>query len=269
MDTLFFIAAQLVGYLTRPETLLLLVFVLAAWLLWRGRRRGALRAMVLGIGAMLAIGLLPLAEAVIAPLERAYPVRPDVVSPAGIVVLGGAQETEVTRNWGLPSLNGAGDRMVAALMLAERFPEARVIFTGGAAALTPETAEASIAREIFLGAGLAPDRLILESESRNTTENARLTLPLLPEGAEGPWILVTSAYHMPRSVETFCAAGWRWLVPWPVDHRSEGGAWRPDWRLALNLDVLNLAVKEWIGRIAYRLLGRAVPADEVPGCLAD
>lgn len=269
MDTLFYITAKAVGTLARPETLLVLVFVLSALFVWRNRRRAALWCLSVGIAAMLAIGVLPLEELVLGPLERSYPVAPDVAAPAGIVVLGGAQETDVSANWGLPSLNDAGDRMLAALILARRYPDARVVFTGGAAALNPRNTEATVARDLFLAAGIAEDRLLLESDSRNTTENARLTLPLLPEGAEGPWIFVTSAFHMRRAVETFCAAGWTGLVPWPVDHRTTGREWRPKWLLANNLDALNVGVKEWIGLWGYRAFGRATRPEDAPGCLAD
>ena len=60
---------------------------------------------------------------------------------------------------------------------------------------------------------------------------------------------------MPRSVGSFCAAGWRDMIPYPVDYRAAdiGGL---SWSFAENLDLLNMAIKEWIGLVVYSLTGR-------------
>ncbi len=104
--------------------------------------------------------------------------------------------------------------------------------------------------------GLPEERLIVEDRSRTTAENAVLALERIGGSHDGAWVLVTSAWHMPRSLGTFCAAGWRNLIPYPVDYR--GGAFFGDigWGLAGNLDKVNSGVKEWIGLLAYRLTGR-------------
>lgn len=108
---------------------------------------------------------------------------------------------------------------------------------------------------------------MIEDQARNTAENASLTRALLaaqgadgavdPDGGDAPWILVTSAFHMPRAMASFKAAGWQDLTPWPTDFR--GGVFRAriGWHPARNLDELNTAVKEWGGILAYRLTGRA------------
>ncbi len=72
---------------------------------------------------------------------------------------------------------------------------------------------AEIAQDIFLGAGLDRNRLMLEGASRNTAENATMSLELVPDNLDGEWILVTSAFHMRRVVASFCAAGWKNIVP--------------------------------------------------------
>ena len=74
--------------------------------------------------------------------------------------------------------------------------------------------------------------------------------------AKGPWILVTSAFHMPRALGTFCAAGWRNLVPYPTDYRGDKIREQIGWNLGANLTVLNIGVKEWVGLLAYRFTGQ-------------
>ena len=157
--------------------------------------------------------------------------------------------------WGLPLVNAAGDRYLAAIALAQEHPRATLLFAGGGAMLDPDGAEAEISRQSFVSAGVAPDRVLLETRSRNTAENARNSRDLAPSTLTGDWVLVTSAFHMPRAVGTFCASGWSNIVPWPTDHRT--ALWRLDWSFAENLDLLNRGVREWIGLAAYRATGRS------------
>lgn len=62
---------------------------------------------------------------------------------------------------------------------------------------------------------------------------------------------------MSRSVGSFCAAGWRNVTPYPVDYRAAdiGGL---SWAFAGNLALLNIAIKEWVGLVAYFVTGRTL-----------
>ena len=154
-------------------------------------------------------------------------------------------------------MNHAGDRLITAIQLSRRYPDAIVLYSGGKVALTPaEQGSFELGPDILRSLRLSEDRLITEGRSRTTAENAVLALTLKPETSEGPWILVTSAMHMRRALGSFCAAGWDNLVPYPTDYR--GGAFWADvgWNFADNLGELNDGVKEWIGLAAYRITGR-------------
>lgn len=254
MDVLFFAVAKFVWLLIRPETVLFLLLALGAVLLWRGRRGGGV-LLALGLAAVLIVGLVPVAKPLLRPLEARFPAEPGLGdAPAGVLVLGGGEE--IGPPGAPPQLNPAGERYLEAIVLAQRYPEAVLMFAGGEASLDGgDGASAAHAADLFTRAGIPRGRIVLEPGSRNTAENAAKALPLRPAGTEaGPWLLVTSAWHMPRAVATFCAAGWTGLVPWPVDFRGHGG--RVRWNLARNLDALNLATKEWVGLLGYRLAGR-------------
>ena len=126
-----------------------------------------------------------------------------------------------------------------------------------------------MAGQIFAEAGIDRSRLILEGQSLNTWQNAVNTLPMMADvGGDGPVVLVTSAFHMRRSLATFCAAGWRNLVGYPTDFRAVSRGVRFGWQFTANLRELDLAVKEWIGLAAYTRSGRAVDPVATPGCLA-
>lgn len=268
MDSLFFIASKLIWFLVRPETLLVILFALG-WLLTRlGRVR---LGQSFGFGAILTtcvIAVFPVGDAVLSPLETAYPTEPEVRKVAGIVVLGGGESDIQSYVWSQPNTGNAGDRFITALSLAHKHPDAVVLFTGGSGRLMGGASGADIARDIFLGAGLDKRRLILESASRNTSENAALSLELASDNLDGDWLLVTSAFHMKRAVASFCAAGWKSIVPWPTDYRTGGFTDRIGWNFALNLNDLNTGVREWIGLAAYSLTRRTSDAIEISDCLA-
>jgi uncharacterized SAM-binding protein YcdF (DUF218 family) len=191
-------------------------------------------------------------------LEERFPRPAHLPGPvAGIVVLGGAVEQELTAAHGIPALNGAAERMTEAVALARRHPDARLVFTGGSAAVIPGgPSEADTARRLFADLGVPAERLAFEQDSRNTHENAVLTRRLVQPGAGETWLLVTSASHMPRAMGSFRGAGWN-VTPWPVNYttgRDPTLWWR--WPFPTRLNQAEWALREWIGLVAYRLMGR-------------
>ena len=266
MDTIFFVISKLVWALMRPETLFLLALFLACILLWWGLHRAGAIALGLTLSGLVLVAVFPLADLLTGPLERRFVANPPVQNVSHIVVLGGSEVPDLTVAWKQAQLNEAGERFLAGISLANRFPEADLVFTGGSGALiSAEIREAGIAETIFLSAGIAPDRLHIESASRNTAENARNTHSLMQDVPQGHILLVTSAAHMPRATASFCTAGWQNLVAWPVDFQS-GAFWnRVGWNLAGNLDDLNKGAKEWVGLLAYRWTGR-ISAGFEHGC---
>lgn len=257
MDGAFFLVSKLVWAVLRPNTLALVLAILGLALMWRGRRFGRW-PLALGLGWYGAVFCLPIAAFLTLPLEERFP-RPASPPPAvtGIIVLGGAVEQELTAAHGIPALNGAAERMTEAVALALRHPAARLVFTGGSAALIPGgPTESDTARQFFLGMGLPESRLAFEDQSRNTHENAVFTFRMLAPGQEENWLLVTSASHMPRSMGVFRQAGWR-IIPWPVNYttgRDPGLWWYGPFPTRLN--QAEWALREWVGLTVYRVTGR-------------
>jgi uncharacterized SAM-binding protein YcdF (DUF218 family) len=260
METLFFIASKTLGMAARVETWALFLMALALFGLWRGRHRLAGWSLILLFTGTLAITLLPLGDLLLKPLESEFPARPDLTRVDGIIVLGGAEQTAAYRDWGGPQFNEAGERLIEGAMLAQRFPQAKLVFAGGSASVgrTEDTTDPSaMVRDMWIALGIAPDRILLEQNSRNTGENATLALDLLQPKPGETWVLVTSAFHMPRAHETFVRAGWTDITAWPVDFRSgDLAGLRGIWRLDRNLLGVNLALKEYLGTLAYRITGK-------------
>ncbi|PWS36898.1 YdcF family protein [Falsiroseomonas bella] len=257
MDDFLFVASKLFWSVVRPNTLALVLAVLGAALLWHGRRFGRW-PLALGLGWYVAVFVLPVSALLTLPLEDRFArAAPPPEQVAGVVVLGGAVEQQLTEARGIPALNGAAERMTEAVALARRYPEARIVFTGGSSAIVPGgPTEADTARRLFADLGLPPERLVFEDESRNTWENAVLTRRAVEPKPGETWLLVTSASHMPRSMGCFRQAGWQ-VLPWPVNYttaRDPALWWQ--WPFPTRLNQAEWALREWVGLVAYRLMGR-------------
>jgi uncharacterized SAM-binding protein YcdF (DUF218 family) len=174
----------------------------------------------------------------------------------GIIVLGGAEGAERTASHGgQPQLSGAAERLIVFADLARRYPAARLIFSGRSAALsTGPVSEADVARSALRMMGADTARIQFEAESRNTIENAEKSLPLAQPRPGQTWLLVTSAIHMPRAVNCFRAVGWP-VLPYPVDFIAGGKDDEP-FNPLYGLTRLDGAAQEWVGLVAYRMLGR-------------
>lgn len=256
---MFFLVSKAFWLLMQPISMVLLLIVLALVLMWLKRRRAAVFALAGAVLIQSVLGYTSLGYLMIRPLEERFAVpavAPEKVD--AIVFLGGATRARPSTARQIAELNDAGDRAVTTFMLAQRYPEARIVLTGGAS-FTDETETEAVTMQRFLTQlGVAPERLVLEDEARNTAENAAFSRDLIADSdGEGAVILVTSAFHMPRSVGLFEAQGID-VIPWPTDYRSAGteGFGLDLANLSLNMETSTIAMREWIGLVAYHLTGR-------------
>jgi uncharacterized SAM-binding protein YcdF (DUF218 family) len=255
----FFYTSKLVWFFLQPSNAISIFFCLGlVYFLFHRNRTGAI-LLATGAAFYVIAGFSPLSTALMLPLEQRYSrADPAEISPTGVIVLGGAINTQVSAARGSATLTDSGERLTEAVRLSRLYPKARIVFSGGDGLLSStDVTEASTARKFFIGMGVSPERITLENLSRNTYENAVFTSEALKPKAGEQWLLVTSAFHMPRAVGCFRAAGFN-VTPWPVDYRTSG--WK-DLRLIFvqpsdGLRQLDLALKEWLGLLAYRLSGR-------------
>lgn len=248
----------LVDALTRPGNLLLLIFIVGALLLTFGHRRSG--SSLVGFAAMFAVAimLLPIDGWVSAPLENRFPPPQLPEHVDGIILLGGAIRMKMTEVHGQVALNRMGERMTETLALARRYPDVPVLVSGGSASAFPQPGrltEAAAMRNLLVEDGVNPGRIVMEDRSRNTCENALFSKEVANPRAGQIWLLVTSANAVPRAVGCFRHVGWD-VLPIPVEYHSGGRGMNIDFDFAGELDGLRDPVHEWIGLVAYRLLGR-------------
>ncbi|WP_113338587.1 YdcF family protein [Rhizobium cremeum] len=254
-----FVISKLFWMLAQPLSLAcfaILAAVLAQF--FRLRRTGLVLSLAAGI-VLFVVLFTSAGSFALQGLEARFP-RPlkDPDALSCMIVLGGAFETEVTTSRGGIDLNQAADRFVDALRLAIRYPQAKILVSGGDGSLSGAyEGDAAASLRFFSAFGIPAERLMTEKQSRTTYENAAFSRNLLETGGLSDCLLITSAFHMPRSVGLFRKAGVS-VTPWPVDYRTSG-----EQRLTLdftqptlNAQQTSTAVREWIGLAAYYLTGR-------------
>ena len=256
---MFFFLSKTLGIMLLPVNLLIGAGLLGA-ILTATRLAVLGRRLLIGSVVLLAIcGFSPLGNWLLYPLEQRFPPwDASRGAPDGIIVLGASIEAEISAAHGTPVVRDAPDRIIAAAALARRYPNARVVFSGGSANLISDDArEADFAGAVFESLGIAKSRLIMERRSRNTQENAEFSKALVAPKAGERWLLMTSAFHMPRSVGLFRKAGFA-VEPYPVDWRvGERGDLLAFSNIAIDgLTRTDIGVREWLGLVAYRATGK-------------
>ena len=258
MNTLFFWTSKLVWMLLRPDSLLL-ILLLTALVLRKRKRPRAARWLLMSLSvALFMAALFPVDEWLFYPLETRFQTNPPLPeSVDGILCLGGGEDAKRSSLWEQVEFGDSAERLISFLMLAQRYPQAKLVFTGGSGNIFDQSSSgATVAKRLFHDLGLDPSRLILESESRNTYENALYSKALVEPKAGETWILVTTAWHMPRSVGVFRKQDWS-VLPYPVDHWTQPGElMRVQFDLFGHLRNLQHGAKEWVGLLAYYVTGK-------------
>jgi uncharacterized SAM-binding protein YcdF (DUF218 family) len=255
----FFLLSKTLGTMLLPANFLIVAGVLGAILLLT--RWAALgRKLLVASAVLLALcGFSPLGKLLILPLEQRFPPwDPSRGAPDGIVVLGGAIDPDLSAARGKPVLDRSGDRIIAAAELARQYPNARIVYSGGNANLIRDDTEkeADYALSMLEELGVAKARLAAERLSRNTVENAEFAKAVANPKEGERWLLVTSAFHMPRSMGLFRKAGFK-VEAYPVDWRaSKSRAFSFSSVAVLGLERTDAAMREWIGLTAYWLTGK-------------
>jgi uncharacterized SAM-binding protein YcdF (DUF218 family) len=252
---MFFLISKALAFVLTPSNLLMMFGLLGLLLmLFRWRRLGIsfIGAAIVGLAVA---GWSPLGPVLLMELEERFPKPEMPATITGLVMLGGAVDIHITQARGSEAWNDQAERITAVAELANKFPNARIILSGGAG--KPDGInESSITKQALVAMGLSEARLEIETRSRNTCENATQSVVVAAPKAGDVWLLVTSASHMPRAVACFRAANFP-VVPYPVDYRTRGAEdmRRVQESAADGLADVDLAAHEWVGLISYRIAG--------------
>ncbi len=260
-----FIVSKILSFATQPLAWALWLLAVGLFCMPRWRKTGTRFCWASLVVMVLAAWQAPV-NALMNRLETQSPAPVPSASLAafyGVVVLGGAlAHSDLWQRPGQIALNGAAERMTVPVGLMQRNPDLKLLFTGGEGDLTlKELTEADRAKIFFDSMGVDPTRVLYESRSRTTYENAILGARVPGVDARQPWLLLTTAAHMPRALAVFRKAGWN-VTPYCVDYRTSSGTDWTQWNEWFDFSFVegaqnwHYALHEIIGYWAYKLTGK-------------
>lgn len=232
--------------------MLLIFFLLGgAGLLGVKKKKWGTRLLTTGCAGLVFLAIIPVGFWMLENLENRFPKIEDVPANAkGIILLGGSFDRLTSAGREDIAYNLAGGRFIHFVELAKAYPHLQRVYTG-------TRFEMESAKTEFRALGLDPASVLFEHNSKNTHQNASETAALIHPQPTDKWILVTSAYHMPRSVGLFRKAGFN-VIPFPVDYHTPGHY--ELWffmGLKDNLNAWHAGTREWLGMIINYIRGRS------------
>jgi len=257
---LFFVLSKTLGIMLLPTNLLIGIGLVGAVLLATRLARLGRKLLIASVMLLGLCGFSPVGNWLLYPLEQRFPPWDAARgAPDGIIVLGGGIDADVSAAHRAAAFTFSSGRIIAAAALAHTYPKSRIVYSGGSANLVSNDAakEADYALAVFESLGVSRDRIVSERLSRNTFENAQFSKDLAAPKNNERWLLLTSAYHMPRSIGIFRKIGFA-VEPYPADWRLAGAADLLKFS-ALSVESLahkDLALREWTGLAAYRIGGK-------------
>lgn len=252
---MFFELSKTLGPLTNLAVVLAVLIVASLFAIISRQRRFAVFLQLTATAIVLFFGVLPGATWLALPLETHFPADP--IFPrqvAGIIALGGTERVDATATWRQPILSDPTP-IVKLVALARQYPNAKLVFSGGGSRSFSTLKEGDVVRAFLTEIGFDANRIIYETQSRNTFQNAVFTYQLMRPKPDEHWILVTQAISMPRAVAVFRHAGWN-VIPVPAGYMTASQS--PGF-ISVNIlggmQLAAVAIHEWVGLIAYRLMG--------------
>lgn len=253
---MFFVLSKILNVFTKPLVLLGLL----AWAAWRIRNptwKARARYLLLGLLFLFTNDFLT------NEILRAWEIAPPAFASLQKPYTYGILLTGVTRYDTSPDdrvhFHKGADRVLHTVELYKRGIIRKIMVSGGTGRLSgAHRKEADELAYVLQLAGVPAEDILIENESRNTHESAVLARSLLGDAyAQERCLLITSAFHMRRSLGCFRKQGWQ-VDPFSADVRSHDRLFHLDVLLIPNIEALShwqTLLKEWVGMVAYRVAG--------------
>lgn len=268
MDNLFFYSSKIIWLLVSPYSLFVILLTITLLLLLFNKFTKAKILLTFLTLITLSLSFFSIGELLLYPLESRFQHNPELPEQVdGIIVLGGSVLPSASHEWQQLETNSFNERIFSFIELAHQYPQAKLVFTGGSASLNRNRpTEADIIEPFLRKAGLNTGRLILENQARNTAENVSRTKQLIQPKAQENWIVITTAFHMPRTIGLFCQQNWP-VMAYPVDHQTiPSEMYNARFNLSGHANNLQHAIHEWLGLAAYYATGK-IDSILPPGCI--
>lgn len=258
MDEIFFYLSKYIWTLISPDSLFIILLTLCLLLFLLRQTKKATFLLGLLTFCTLFLSFFSVGGWMLYPLENRFQHNPDLPEQIdGIIVLGGSIVPDRSVEWQQLETNQFHERLSSFIQLAQLYPDAKLVFSGGSASTEEnKPTEAQIAETYFLKSNISPERLFIENKARNTAENASYSRQMINPQPNETWLMITTAFHMPRAMGVFCQQNWK-VIPYPVDHQTlPSKLYQPNFSLIAHANHLILASHEWLGLLAYYLSGK-------------
>ncbi|MBY0501852.1 MAG: YdcF family protein [Alphaproteobacteria bacterium] len=233
------------------DLLFIVLMFLGGILLLLKRQKGGKRLLIISCFGLCFLGVIPISLWLFENLENRFPKLEHIPSDAkGIIFLGGNFDQMTTLGRNEIAYNLTAGKFIRFIELEKKHPHLQLVMTG-------TKLETEAAQKEFTALGIDFHHIHFDDDSKNTKDNAARTADLLKPKPDEKWVLVTSAYHMPRSVGLFRKAGFN-VIPYPVDYHTPGKY--EMWfflGLKLSLDGWHASSREWLGMFMNYLMGRS------------
>ena len=260
MDDIFFYLSKYIWTVLSPDSLFIILLTLCLLLFLLRQMKKATLLLGLLVFCTLFLSFFSVGDWMLYPLESRFQHNPELPEHVdGIIVLGGSVIPDLSVEWQQLETNQFHERLSSFIQLAQLYPDARLVFSGGNASTDEDKpTEAQIAETYFLKSGISPERLLIENKARNTAENVSYSRQLASPQSNETWLMITTAYHMPRSMGVFCQQNWT-VIPYPVDHQTlPSKIYQPGFSLIEHANHLVLASHEWLGLLYYYISGKTL-----------
>ncbi len=255
MNDLFFLFSKILTILLFPLPLVIIFSFL--WILF-GKGKYYKLFSILPIVVLWILSSFPVSQWLVRSLEKEYvPVPMEGLDSSDVIVVLGGAVNILGIHRDRVELGSSAERMTDSILLYRQKKAPKILFTGGSGILFQQDfSEAYFANKFFKDFEIPTEDLILENKSKNTFENALYTKEILDILGKNRIILVTSAFHMKRSLGVFSKMGFD-VQPFPTDYKSmlDDVNWDTIIPSTMALDASTIAIKEWIGILVYKIKG--------------
>lgn len=254
---MFFILSKILAVFLRPMVWIAISLLLALFAKGQRWRR---RSLITAVGLFFFFTNPFLLNQVMRWWEPETLTADQIVEPYDIgILLGGYSNSQIVPNHDRHNFSNRANRFINAFELYQSGKIKKILLSGGSGHLTEDRPlEAKEMQLFLLRLGIPDSSIIIESESRNTHENARYTAQIIQDSFPGTsCLLLTSAWHMPRAAACFEKAGLE-VTPFAVDYFSETIRFSPDalfFPYRHSFARWEYLIKEWVGLMMYRLKG--------------
>jgi uncharacterized SAM-binding protein YcdF (DUF218 family) len=204
------------------------------------------------------VSFIPFGNMLIFPLENKFKVNPKLPTKIdGIIVLSGAVNAKPSILKNQVQVNEQVERDLFFMKLARKYPDAKLVYSGGSSSLTHQAFKGAYAGKMLLeNQSFDTSRVIFEGKSRNTYESALNLKELINPKKKENWILITTAWHMPRAVGVFKKVDFN-VIAYPVDFwTTEETLYDINFDFTSHLSKLEVGFKEWLGLFAYKITNK-------------